>query len=85
MSTFTLKIVTPEKTVYSGQITHLKAKNSNGYFGILSRHAPFISTLDPCDISIRVSENDTSVKKITIKGGCLKFFKNHCLILADTI
>ncbi|MGD9202031.1 MAG: F0F1 ATP synthase subunit epsilon [Chitinispirillia bacterium] len=85
MSTYTLTIVTPEKTLYKGYITHLKAKNSKGYFGILARHAPFITTLDPCDISIRVSENDTDEKKITINGGCLKFFKNNCLILADTI
>lgn len=85
MSTYTLTIVTPEKTVFSGQVRHMKAMNSQGYFGILHNHAPFITTLDAGDISINLSNDDTEPKKFLIGGGCLKFYKNKCLVLADSV
>jgi len=45
VAAFTLEIVTPEKTVYSGQIESLQAPGSEGSFGVLHGHMPFLTSL----------------------------------------
>ena len=46
MAAFKLEIVTPEKMVYSGQVHHVQAPGSEGSFGVLSGHVPFLTSLN---------------------------------------
>lgn len=45
MKSFQTEILTPQKTVFSGQAEALVLKGALGYFGILAGHAPFIARL----------------------------------------
>ena len=45
MASFQLDIVTPEKTVYSGEIEHFQAPGVDGSFGVLARHQPLLAAL----------------------------------------
>lgn len=83
MNTFNITIVTPEQTVYSGEIFHLRARNGLGSFGILARHAPFITALESGDIIMNLP--DGTKKNLAISGGYLKFLHNKCLILVEAL
>ena len=45
MPTFQLEIVTPEKTVYSGEVERLRAPGTEGGFGVLAGHHPMLASL----------------------------------------
>jgi len=40
-----LEIVTPQRLIVSDEVTELMAPGSEGYFGVLPGHIPFITTL----------------------------------------
>ena len=40
-----LKIVSPERVEFSGEVEYVKVPGTNGQFEILKDHAPIISTL----------------------------------------
>ena len=42
---FQLRIVTPEKILYSGDVVSLQAPGSEGSFGVLASHAPMVVAL----------------------------------------
>lgn len=47
MKSFQTEILTPQKTVFSGQAEALVLNGALGYFGILAGHAPLIARLAP--------------------------------------
>ncbi len=83
MNTFTLTVVTPERSVFEGEGRHVSARNHEGYFGLLARHAPFITVLEEGTLTLDLS--DDSRQEFSIRGGCLEFSDNTCTILADSI
>ena len=44
-ASFPLRIVTPERTLYTGEAESLRAPGSEGSFGVLARHAPMVASL----------------------------------------
>jgi F-type H+-transporting ATPase subunit epsilon len=44
-TSFKLDVVTPDRPVVSDEVTELVAPGSEGYFGVLPGHTPFITTL----------------------------------------
>lgn len=44
-ATFRLDVVTPTRQVVGEQVTEVVAPGSEGYFGVLPEHIPFITTL----------------------------------------
>ncbi len=83
MNTFTLTVVTPERSVYEGEVRHVSARNHEGYFGILARHAPFMTVLEEGNLSLDLP--DGSQQGFSLRGGCLEFSDNSCTILADAV
>jgi len=79
---FRLSIVTPEKTVYEDEINSLIAPGTVGYLGIMSNHAPLITSLQPGKFSFK--DKDGKEIKMAISGGFLENSHNHCTILADS-
>ena len=80
---FNLSIVTPEKLFYEGDINSLIAPGEEGYLGVLTNHAPLITTLIPGKLNIK----DVEEKELffALSGGFLEVFKNKVTILADSI
>lgn len=80
MATFKLEIVTPEKMVFSGEVSAVLAWGVEGQLGILPHHAPLMTMLQPGDLLIKKgSEEDT----LTISGGFLEVRPDKVIVLAD--
>jgi len=78
---YKLSIVTTERIVYEDDVNSVVAPGSVGYLGILSNHAPIITSLKPGKLTVK----DASGKEIlfAITGGFLENSANNCSILAD--
>ena len=67
MAAFKLEIVTPEKTIYSGQVRHVQAPGSEGSFGVLSGHVPFLTSLSIG--LLRIDEDGGDQVDMAVSGG----------------
>ena len=76
-----LEIITPEKQVFSGEVTSVQFPGINGGFEILNNHAPIISTLGKGEI--RVITTDKNTKKFDINGGVIEMQNNKIIVLVD--
>ena len=76
----TLEIITPEKTVFTGEVKLVQLPGKSGSFEILENHAPMIASLKKGQI--KIVEVDKNVRYIDIVSGTLKVQDNKILILA---
>jgi F-type H+-transporting ATPase subunit epsilon len=81
-SKFNLRIVTPEKVLFSGDVQALTAPATLGYIGILAHHAPYMATLKPGAITIRSADGASTVMQ---SQGCgyIEVSDNKAVILLD--
>ena len=90
-----LEIVSPEATLFSGEVTSINVPGVNGGFEILNNHAPIVSLLK--EGYIKISGNFTLSKNIEhkftkgekgttllkINSGTLEMKDNKIIVLAD--
>lgn len=79
---FSLEIITPEKTVYQGSVSSVTCPGSEGLFQVLVNHAPLLSSLTVGRCTI-VEDAGTTVH-LAISGGFVQVLHNAVLMLADT-
>jgi F-type H+-transporting ATPase subunit epsilon len=77
-----LEIITPDKKVYSGEVTSVSVPGTVGRFEMLRDHAPVISTLLNGKVKIKDKEG---VKTFDVKGGVVENLKNKIIILAESV
>ena len=90
-----LEIVSPEKTLFNGDVQSVLVPGSDGSFQMLDNHAPIVSTLvegtvkilgdinipeELKDIFSNVSSNETH---LTIVSGVVEMKENKVIILTD--
>jgi F-type H+-transporting ATPase subunit epsilon len=78
-----IEIITPDKKVYSGDITLVQVPGSKGSFEVLHNHAPIISTLDKGRVKINTSDKQT--KYFQIDGGLIEVKDNEIILLAESL
>ena len=76
-----LKIVTPEKIVYDGEILRVRVPGASGSFEILENHAPIISALDSGMVEYVNLSN--VVESITVSGGFVEVQKNEVSLCVE--
>jgi F-type H+-transporting ATPase subunit epsilon len=77
-----LEIITPNKTLYTGEIKRVRLPGTNGLFEILTNHAPIISTLEKG--TIRIIEEDDRRLTFDITGGMVENKNNHVIVLLES-
>lgn len=91
-----LEIVSPEATLFSGQVTSVTLPGVNGSFQILNNHAPIVSILSNGLVKIaapsftfakevlnkftKVSDQEYT---ITIESGTVELKDNKVIVLVD--
>ncbi len=79
---FRLSIVSPERILFEDQVQSLIVPGGEGYLGVLSKHAPLISTLKVGEITFRNKANDQII--MATSGGFIEVSDNVATILAET-
>lgn len=78
---FHLEIRTPEKLIYEGDVTSIRAPGVEGNFEILAGHIPFLTALDVGEIRIR--ESDTP-QLLATSGGVFEVLRTGVTVLVET-
>ena len=81
---FSLQILTPKRKVFSGPVASLVAPGEMGYLGILSNHAPLVTTLAPGRVTFRDPSGGTRVMQ-SVGEGLLEVQKNQAVLLLDDV
>jgi F-type H+-transporting ATPase subunit epsilon len=77
-----LEIITPDKKVFSGEVTSVQVPGTDGQFQILKNHAPIISTLTNGKVKIKTAGGTQS---FDVKGGVVEVLKNNIIVLAESV
>jgi len=78
-----LEVLSPGKTIFSGDIKLIKVPGSGGSFEVMNNHAPIISTLDAGDVRVVIDEDTTRL--FNISGGVIQVVANKVIVLAESV
>jgi F-type H+-transporting ATPase subunit epsilon len=76
------ELVTPERLVRSEEVYMVVVPGSEGEFGVLAGHAPFMSTLRNGDIAIYRSAGGEP-ERIPVEGGFAEVSERGLTVLAE--
>ncbi len=80
---FKLSIVSPERVLYEQEVKGIVVPGADGYLGVLSHHAPLITSLKPGKITI--TESDEKQLTAAVSGGFLEVSDNIATVLAESV
>ena len=78
-----LEILTPDKTIFFGNITSLTLPGTKGPFAVLKNHAPIISTLEKGEMSLVTSQGLDFL--YIINEGIIEVNKDKIMVLSESI
>ncbi|MFH6603331.1 FoF1 ATP synthase subunit delta/epsilon [Maribacter algicola] len=90
-----LEIVSPEATLFSGEVTSVTVPGINGEFQMLNNHAPIVSLLQAGDVKVdgdvsideehenKFSKDDKGRTVLAISSGTVEMKDNKVIVLAD--
>jgi F-type H+-transporting ATPase subunit epsilon len=76
-----LEIITPEQTLFSGEVSLVQLPGIDGSFEILNNHAPLISVLSAG--KVKIQDVQKQLRYFEIKGGVVEVLHNKVLLLAE--
>ena len=77
-----VEIITPDKTLFDGEVDAATFPGSKGSFQVLKDHAALISSLDKGKVILK---SEKQVKEITVNGGVIEVLKNNIIVLAEEV
>ena len=77
-----LEIITPDKSVFAGEVASVQFPGVQGSFEVLNNHAPLISTLENGRIRITSA---TGNQYFQVDGGVVEVLNNKIIVLAEAI
>ena len=75
-------LVSPERELFSGEVDQVDAPGSEGAFGVLVGHAPFMTTLREGRIHVRTGQSELVYD---VKGGFADVTPQGLTILAEEV
>ena len=79
---FKLKIVTPEKVFFEGEVDILNIKLTKGYTGILPKHMPLVSMVEIAPMNFKQGK---ITREMAVHGGVLNVKEDETLLLVNAI
>ena len=80
---FTLSIVTPEKTVYEGEVTSVTLPGADGYVGIWANHAPMVSAMRAGALRFDDAADPGRQMLYAVDAGFCEVSDNNVIVLVD--
>ena len=92
----TIEIVSPEATLYKGEVTSVTLPGVDGSFQVLNHHAPIVSILKqgaikiaapaftfPKETAARFTKVDAQSYSLPINSGTMEMKDNKIIVLVD--
>ena len=76
-----ITVLTPDTSVFEGEIKSVKVPGANGEFEVLNNHAPLVSALN--EGSIRLVESNGNAKTFKISSGFIEVLNNEIALLVQ--
>ena len=76
-----LDIITPEKSIFSGDVVLVKLPGAEGSFELMNNHAPIVAALKEGEVKIK--DKDNHFTYFRLKGGLVECSNNKVIILAE--
>jgi F-type H+-transporting ATPase subunit epsilon len=83
MADLHFELVTPERLVRSEEVFMVVVPGTEGDFGVLAGHAPFMSTLRNGDVAIYRSGFGDTPERIPVEGGFAEVNAKGLTVLAE--
>lgn len=77
-----LEVLTPDETLFSGEIESVSVPGINGKFQVLENHAPIVSALS--NGSVEIKQSNGEVKTFRIEQGFIEVLRNEVSLLVHT-
>lgn len=81
MNNFEAQILTPEGSIFSGNVTGVKLPGTEGSFEVKTLHADIISALDIGEILVRKADGEEL--HFAVSGGFVEMHANKLTLLAE--
>ena len=78
-----IEIVTPDATIFEGEVASVRIPGKKGSFQVLTDHAAIVSTLQRGPVTIM--KNDGSEEIFNADGGVVEMQKNKIILLVEKI
>ena len=76
-----VQLITPEKILFEGEADMLTAPGTEGDFGVLAGHMPFLSTLRPGTVTVELSGGGK--QEVAIAGGVAEVVPDRATLLIE--
>lgn len=76
-----IDIITPDSTVFSGEVSLAQFPGKDGSFEVLNNHAPIIAVLKKG--KIKVIDKAKQTQFFEVSGGVVEVQHNKIIVLAD--
>ncbi len=76
-----IEIITPDATIFNGEVSLAQFPGKDGSFEILNLHAPIVSVLKKGKIKLVDQEKQT--RYFDVKGGIIEVRQNRIIVLAE--
>ncbi|MFN4914481.1 MAG: F0F1 ATP synthase subunit epsilon [Sphingomonadales bacterium] len=73
-----VEILTPDKTLFSGEADVVTLPGAHGSFQVLKNHAPMIANLSKGTLSIKSADGK---QQFEVNGGLVEVLKNKVIVL----
>ncbi|MBD3615899.1 MAG: ATP synthase F1 subunit epsilon [Gracilimonas sp.] len=82
MSIFNAQILTPNGSLFEGEVSGVKLPGTQGSFEVKANHAPIVSTLEKGNVLVRKADGNTTY---AISGGFVEVNNNKLTLLAESV
>ena len=76
-----LEILTPEKTLYRGEVQSITLPGTMGSFQLLNNHAPIIASLTKGMLSFTAGN---TIKELEVEDGFMEMHGNKVIVCIET-
>ena len=80
MAKLPFSLVSPERELFTGEVDQVDAPGSEGDFGVLAGHAPFMTTLKEGPVTVH---NDGKLTVYQVRGGFADVTPDGLTVLAE--
>lgn len=81
--TLLVQVVTPETTLFDGEVEMVIASTTRGEVGILPLHAPIVAELAPGEIRLKRGPSADNTLIYSVYGGYLQCAEDKMIVLAE--